>query len=122
MRGGPSGRFADRRVDPGRAPLGQDQAVGAGGFGGSNDRADVMRIGQVVEQDQQAAEPAARTRKDVAQATRTERRSGRDTPWCALNGNALEERALLETDRHVTLFRLREQLSERRVLCAIRSD
>jgi hypothetical protein len=36
-----------------------------------------------------------------------------------LKGNAIEERALFESDRHVTLFRLREKHSQRGVLGAI---
>ena len=53
MRRRAGGSFAHGRIDAGGAALGNDDGVAPGALGRANDRADVVRVGDVVEHDEQ---------------------------------------------------------------------
>ena len=118
MRGGTRRSFTHRCVDAGRAPVRQDGAIGSGSLGGAQDRADVVRIGEMVEHDDQSC-PAAGMRENLVQRRVFKGRcDGHDALMC-FERHAIEVSALLEANGHVTFLRLREQRTQRTILFSI---
>ena len=78
-------RLPHRSVDPGRTPFGQSKAVGSGRLGRANDSADVVRIGEMIEDDDQAR---LVPRRPMISSSVTYANGGAiaTTPWCALKG------------------------------------
>jgi hypothetical protein len=127
VRQGAGGSARNRVREAGRAPLGDDHAVGAGGQRSSNNGAEIVRVLDTVKQDDQTFLTVARAGvgggEDVFESCRGPCGGHRnDTLMIFRTGKAIDLGALLKAQGNVPFPRELDDLFDARVFATARDD